>query len=66
MKIELDRLMINNLKDELMVRFLQDDLESVLQGLSVDNHYDDIKYNRKLVKAYIRILKYYGHEDDIE
>jgi hypothetical protein len=64
MKIELDRELVNELKDKLFVQFLNDDLETLLLDLSTDQHIDDIKYTRKLVKAYVRILKYYGVNDE--
>ena len=64
MKIELDRAMVNDLKDKLMVSFLIDDLETLREYQ--DLHPDDIKYNKKLAKAYLRILNYYGQIDDIE
>lgn len=66
MKIELDRELVNELKDKLFVQFLNDDLETLLLELSVDQHIVDLKYTRKLVKAYVRILNYYGQGDDTE
>lgn len=64
MKIELDTNMVNDLKDKLMVSFLIDDLENLRHYQ--DMHPDDIKYNKKLVKAYLRILDYYGQGDDTQ
>ena len=60
MKIELDRAMVNDLKDTLFIKFLLDDLETLLQYQEA--HPDDIKYNKKLIKAYKRILDYYGYD----
>jgi len=64
MKIELDTNMVNDLKDKLMVSFLIDDLESLREYTAI--HPDDIKYNKKLAKAYLRILDYYGQGNDAE
>ena len=62
MKIELDRAMINDLKDTLFVKFLLDDLEMLFEYQEL--HPDDIKYNKKLIKAYKRILDYYGYDTE--
>jgi hypothetical protein len=65
MKIELDDEVLYPIKDAVMLEFLKDDLETVLkvQGASWV-HPDDVKYNKKLIKAYKRILDYYGVTDD--
>ena len=60
MKIDLDNEFIYRLKDALYVEFLKDDLDSIKQNLITETHHEDIKYNKKLIKAYKRILKYYG------
>ena len=60
MKIELDRAMINDLKDTLFIKFLLDDLEMLFEYQEL--HPDDIKLNNKLIKAYQRILDYYGYD----
>jgi len=60
MKIEIDGNMVNDLKDKLMVNFLMDDLKSLVEYK--DLHPDDVKYNKKLTKAYKRILSYYGQD----
>lgn len=68
MKIEFETAFINEfiyqLKDAVMVEFLKDDLETVKLNLQTDCHPDDIKYDKKLIKAYKTILKYYGVKDD--
>ena len=63
MKIEFDNEFIYQLKDAVMIEFLKDDLDTVLQSLIEDTHPDDVKYNKKLIKAYRRILDYYGVKD---
>ena len=63
MKIEFDNEFMYQLKDAVMIEFLKDDLESVKQNLIENSHPDDIKYDKKLLKAYRRILKYYGVTD---
>lgn len=64
MKIEFDNEIIYQLKDAVMIEFLKDDLNTANQNMVTDTHHDDIKYNKKLIKAYKRILKYYGVNDD--
>lgn len=60
MKIELDNEFMYHLKDAVFVNFLKDDLETIKLCLKEDTDPDDIKYNKKLLKAYRTILKYYG------
>lgn len=62
MKIEFDNEILYSLKEALMIEFLKDDLDSVKQSLEEDTHPNDVKYNKKLLKAYRRVLKYYGVE----
>jgi hypothetical protein len=64
MKIKLDDEVLYQLKDVMMVAFLKDDLDTVIK-YEVDGwvHPDDVKYNKKLLKAYKRILDYYGEDN---
>ena len=65
MKIELDDDCFDKLKDNLMIAFLKDDIDTVEWALNNGyQHLDDIEYNKKLLKAYKRILKYYGVTND--
>ena len=64
MKIELEDDFFYNLKDSLMVDFLKEDLSTVKWFLERDKHPVDIKNNKKVIKAYKTILKYYGVNDD--
>ena len=65
MKIELDDDCFDKLKDNLMIAFLKDDKDTVEWALNNGyQHLDDIEYNKKLFKAYKRILKYYGVTND--
>ena len=64
MKIELDDNIIYDIKDAIMVQFLKDDLNSVKKSLADGYHPVDVKYDKKLLKAYSRILKYYGVDND--
>jgi len=65
MKIELEDEFIYQIKDAFMIEFLKDDLNTVLEVQSgAWMHEDDIKYNKKLIKAYKRILDYYGVKDE--
>jgi len=64
MKIELDNNIMYDIKDAVMVQFLKDDLDSVKENLARGFHPDDIKYDKKLIKAYKTILKYYGVDND--
>ena len=63
MKIEFDNNIMYDIKDAVMVQFLKADLESVKQNLMEARHPNDIKYDKKLLKAYRTILKYYGVYD---
>ena len=63
MKLEFEDEFMYQLKDAVMVAFLKDDLDSVKQNLDEDYHPVDVKYDKKLVKAYKTILKYYGVDD---
>lgn len=63
MKIEIDNKLMHELKNAVMVEFLKDDLDTIQINDGINCvHPDDIKYNKKLVKAYKRILNYYGCE----
>jgi hypothetical protein len=64
MKIEFDNELIFQIKDAIMVQLLKDDVDSVKQNLKEAQHPDDIKYDKKLLKAYRTILKYYGEAYD--
>lgn len=64
MKIEFDDEFLYQLKDAVFVNFLKDDLETIKLCLKENTHPDDIKYDKKLIKAYKRILKYYGVHND--
>lgn len=64
MKIEFDNEFMYQLKDAVFIQFLKDDLGTVKLCLKEDTHPDDIKYNKKLLKAYRTILKYYGVNND--
>lgn len=64
MKIELDRASVNDLKDKLFVNFLIDDLSFIIMDSGSHQHPDDVKYDKKLIKAYKRILDYYGHDTE--
>lgn len=52
------------LKDNFMIEFLKDDVDTIQLNLLNPLHEDDEKLDRKLLKAYSRILKYYGVDDD--
>ena len=64
MKVELDDEILYQIKDAVMVEFLKDDLDTIKKSLNTDWHEDDIKFHKKLIKAYKLILKYYGVTDD--
>ena len=63
MKIEFDNEFMYQLKDAVFIEFLKDDLRTILDSEKHYRHPDDVKYDKKLLKAYRRILKYYGVED---
>ena len=64
MKIEINDEFFYLVEDAIMVEFLKKDLETVKQNLITACHPDDIKYDKKLIKAYKQILDYYGVKDD--
>ena len=61
---EVDNEFLYQIKDAVMVQFLKNDLDFVKQNIETDRHPDDIKYNKKLLKAYKHILDYYGETDE--
>ena len=63
MKIEFDNEFMYQLKDVVFIEFLRDDLRTILETEEYYRHQDDIKYDKKLIKAYKRILDYYGVKD---
>jgi hypothetical protein len=66
MKIEFDDEFMYLLKDAVMVEFLKNDLQTILDTEKHYRHPDEIKYDKKLIKAYRRILDYYGVKDGQE
>ena len=60
MNIELSDVVLYAIKDSIMIEFLKDDLDTLQKSQMVDWHEDDLKENKKLIKAYKLILKYYG------
>ena len=63
-KFELDNNIMCDIKDAIMVQFLKDDLNSITQNPSRSFLPGDIKYDKKLIKAYKRILDYYGQGEE--
>ena len=66
MKIEFDNEFMYQLKDVVFIEFLRDDLRTILECEEHYRHPDDVKYDKKLIKAYKRILDYYGVKDGQE
>ena len=63
MKVTLEDDILFYIKDRCMVDFLKDDLDTIIQSENIDwVHCDDRKLNKKLIKAYKRILQYYGEK----
>lgn len=52
------------IKDNFMIEFLKDDIDTIKLNLLNPLHEDDEKLDKKLLKAYTRILKYYGVDND--
>jgi hypothetical protein len=63
MKIEFDNEFMHQLKDAVFVNFLKNDLQTILDTEKHYRHPDDIKYDKKLIRAYRKILDYYGVKD---
>ena len=64
MKIELDNEVLYQLKDAVMIEFLKNDVDTIKKFVKDYQNPDDVKYNKRLLKAYKRILNYYGEEND--
>lgn len=60
--IDLETETMHQIKDNIMVAFLKDDLDTIRNTEGSYRHPDDIKYDKKLMKAYKTILKYYGED----
>ena len=60
---DVDNEVMYQFKDAVMVQFLKSDLGTVKMNLKQSNYPVDIKYDKKLIKAYKRILKYYGENN---
>ena len=61
--IDLETETKHQIRDNIMVAFLKDDLATMRDTEGLYRHPDDIKYDKKLMKAYKTILKYYGVND---
>lgn len=57
--MEIDKELFYSLKDRFMLEFIKDDLDTLKKCIKDYQHPDDVKYNKKLLKAYKCILKYY-------
>ena len=67
MKIEFDfdNDFFYEVKDKITVEFLKQDLKDIESDMEYQFiHKDDIKFNKKLIKAYKTILKYHGAIDE--
>ena len=65
MNIEFNNInMLCDIKEAVLVAFLKDDLANIKDSMDTAWHEDDIKYNKKLIKAYKTVLKYYGVNDE--
>ncbi len=63
-KFELDNNLMYEIKDAIMVQFLKDDLNCIKQNLANSSLPADTEYDKKLIKAYKRILDYYGQGEE--
>ena len=61
---EVDNEFVYQIKDAVMVQFLKYDIATVKESLAEGSHPVDQKYDKKLLKAYRTILKYYGETDE--
>ena len=62
--MKIDTELFYALKDRFMVEFLKDDVDTIKLNLIRPLDEDDKKLDRKLLKAYKLILKYYGVDND--
>jgi len=60
MKIEITNELFYELKDKLMPLFLKEDIVDLEMCINRHHYIGNIKDDKKLIKAYNRILKYYG------
>ena len=63
--MHINRELFYNLKDEFMVEFLRDDIDTIklMLHFGIGNE-NEFKNNKKLLKAYKTILEYYGVDHD--
>ena len=66
MNIEIDTQLYLALKEKLFISFLLDDLEILELVMEIKTNPDDVKENKKLIKAYNRILSYNAADYDFE
>ena len=62
--MKINKELLYAIKDNLMIEFLRDDINTIKLNLLNPLHEDDEKLDKKLLKAYTRILKYYGVDND--
>lgn len=66
MNIEIDTQLYLALKEKFFISFLLDDLEILELVMEIKTNPDDVKENKKLIKAYNRILSYNAVDYDFE
>ena len=64
MKIEIDEAIVNDFREAMFIELLMQDYSLIKGNLNSYTHPDDVKYDRKLLKAYKKILNYYGESVD--
>lgn len=63
MKVDIAVEVVDNVVDAVVVSWIKDNLE-MIERIDGYLHPDDVKYNKKLVKALKRVLDYVGESNE--
>ena len=63
MKVDIAVEVVDNVVDAVVVSWIKDNLE-MIERIDGYLHPDDVKYNKKLVKAFNLLLDYMGESDE--
>ena len=63
MKVDIAVEVVDNVVDAVVVSWIKDNLE-MIERIDGYLHPDDVKYNKKLVKALRRVLDYVGESNE--
>ena len=63
MKVDIAVEVVDNVVDAVVASWIKDNLE-MIERIDGYLHPDDVKYNKKLVKAFTLLLNYMGESDE--